>query len=66
MASTNYVFNSKRGIYGSPLSNTSMNGKQIPEIPKIVTPDIVKRDGGAVQRWESGDNNSDLLEGVSE
>jgi hypothetical protein len=63
MASTNYAFNSKIGIYDSPFSNTSMNGKQIPE---IVTPDIVKRDGGAVQRWESGDNNSDLLEGVSE
>ena len=58
------VFN-RRGIYGAPLSS-SLNGKKLPENPKIVTPAIVKRAGGAIKGWEAGNQNADLLEGVTE
>ena len=55
----------RNGIYGAPLAN-NLNGKKLPENPKIVTPDIVKRNGGAIQDWKPGNNNADLLEGVTE
>lgn len=58
------VFN-RQGIYGTPLSS-SLNGKNLPENPKIVTPAIVKRAGGAIEGWQEGNKNADLLEGVTE
>ena len=59
------VFN-RQWIYGSPLAVTSLNGKKIPVNPKIETPAIVRRAGGAIKGWEPGNKNADLLEGVTE
>ena len=59
------IFNRGRGIYGSPVS-TTLNGQKLPENPKIVTREIVERDGGAIEGWEPGNKNADLLEGVEQ
>ena len=59
------IFNRGQGIYGGAIS-TSLNGKPLPENPKIVTPAIVERDGGAIEGWEPGNQNADLLEDVTE
>ena len=58
------VFN-RSGIYGAPIPS-NLNRQKLPENPKIVTPAIVKRDGGAIKGWEAGNNNADLLVGVTE
>lgn len=65
MASTYDNIFRKSGIYGAPLPS-SLNGEKLPDNPRIITPDIVKRAGGAVEGWQPGNKNEDLLEGVTE
>jgi len=55
----------RSGLYGAPLARTSLNGKNLPETPKIVTPPIVKRAGGAIEGWSAGNKNADLLTNVT-
>ena len=65
MSTRGNIFYSSQGIYGSPLA-TGLNTKKVPTNPKIVTPDISKRNGGSIENWKPGNNNSDLLQGVTE
>ena len=51
----------KGGIYGTPIASR-MTTSRIPANPRVVTPKIVKRDGGAIKEWEAGNKNDDLLE----
>jgi hypothetical protein len=50
----------RQGIYGSPLPS-GLKDLKAPENPEIVTPDISKRSGGAIEPKEAGTQNDDLL-----
>jgi hypothetical protein len=55
----------RSGVYGAPLAVDRLNGKKIPENPRVITPETARRDGGGIENWEGGDKNNDLIGNVS-